>query len=248
MQLLPGLYQVGGSLSGLTGDQGSGPFDDCNVYVLELSDQLVLVDCGNGTSWPEIERNMSMWDLDPSRISTVLLTHSHYDHANAAHLLKKRGVTIVAHPHTADSVASGDERCCGFLYHQQFVPVVVDRMVEDGEQFSIGSSSALSGEEDGLSVLAIHLPGHTLGCTVYSLMWRGRRVLFSGDVIGTLGYGHFGWSGSIDFDRDVYLQSLIRMAKLDFDVMLPGHGLCSFNNPRARVEVSLNEALMQWRF
>src|SRR5690554_3426528 len=158
MQLLPGLYQVGGSLSGLTGDQVSGPFDDCNVYVLELSDELVLVDCGNGNSWPEIERNMSVWDLDPSRISTVLLTYSHYDHANAAHLLKKRGVKIVAHPHTADSVASGDERCCGFLYHQQFVPVVVDRMVEDGEQFSIDSASAQSGEEDGLSVLAIHLP------------------------------------------------------------------------------------------
>lgn len=247
MQLLPGLYQVGGSLSGLTGEQVSGPFDDCNVYALDLPAGILLIDCGNGNSWPKIEQNMEQWGLDPKRITTLLLTHSHYDHANAAHLLKDRGVTIVSHPYTAEAVASGDERCCGFLYHQQFVPVYVDRVVEDGEQFCIESASAHTGSEDALIVHAIHLPGHTQGCTAYSLMWQGRRMLFSGDVIGTLGYGHFGWSGSIDFNREIYLQSLIRMAKLDFDVMLPGHGLCSFVDPKARIEVSLNEALMQWR-
>lgn len=238
MQLLPGLYQVGSSLSGLTSDQVAGPFDDCNVYALDLVSEIVLIDCGNGDSWPEIERNMRMWSLDSSRISTVLLTHPHYDHANAAHLLKARNVQIIAHSYTADALRTGDERCCGFLYHRSFVPVEPDCMVEDGDTLTFGT----------ITVQCLHLPGHTLGCTAFLVSWNDNRVLFSGDVIGTLGYGHFGWSGSIDFDRKAYLQSLRRLAKLDFDVMLPGHGLCSFKNPRARVETSLNEALMQWRY
>jgi hypothetical protein len=45
----------------------------------------------------------------------------------------------------------------------------------------------------------------------------------------------------------VYIKSLLKLSTIDFDVMLPGHGLGSFTNPRERVEESLNEALMTWR-
>ena len=237
MQLLPGLYQVGGSLSGLTENQVVGPFNDCNVYALKVGEHIVLVDCGNGETFSAIEQNMLSWDLDPKAITTCLLTHAHYDHANAGSLLKKRGVSLVAHPECSDAVKSGDERCCGYLYHRKFEPFAVDQTIEDGQKISI----------HGLSVEGSHLPGHTQGCTAYMISWEGRRVLFSGDVIGTLGYGHFGWDGSIDFDKQVYIRSLLKMAKLEFDVMLPGHGLCSFTRPLERVETSLNEALMQWR-
>ena len=237
MQLLPGLYQVGGSLSGLTANQVAGPFDDSNVYALKIKEHLFLIDCGNGENFGEIEQNMLYWGLDPKAITTCLLTHAHYDHANAGSILSKRGVSLTAHIEVADAVSRGDERCCGYLYHKKFKPFRVDQIVEDGDHLSI----------HGLSIEVIHLPGHTQGCTAYMITWNGKRVLFSGDVIGTLGYGHFGWDGSIDFDKQVYIRSLLKMAKLEFDVMLPGHGLCSFSNPIERVETSLNEALMQWR-
>ena len=237
MQLLPDLFQVGGSLSGLTEGQVMGPFDDCSIYVVDLKGELVMIDCGNGVSWPQVEQNLRDWNLDPKDISTCIFTHAHYDHAGAAHILKKRGVTLISHPAAAEAMASGDERCCGFLYHKKFIPVMVDRLVEDAEVFTVGS----------LQFQAIHLPGHTMGCTAYMITWDKKRILFSGDVIGTLGYGHFGWNGSFDFSKEVYLQSLVKLSRLQFDVMLPGHGLCSFLHPRERVETSLNEALMQWR-
>ncbi len=237
MQLLPGLFQVGGSLSGLTANQIAGPFDDGNVYALKIKEHIVLIDCGNGETFGEIEQNMRSWGLDSKAITTCLLTHAHYDHAGAGSLLKKRGITLLAHQECADSVKTGDERCCGFLYHRKFKPFQVDQVVEDGQKLSI----------HGLTIEVIHLPGHTQGCTAFMVTWEGKRVLFSGDVIGTLGYGHFGWDGSIDFDKQVYIRSLLKMANLEFDVMLPGHGLCSFSRPIERVETSLNEALIQWR-
>ena len=60
--------------------------------------------------------------------------------------------------------------------------------------------------------------------------------------------GDFGWSGSIDFDREIYLESLKRLAAVDSDIMLPGHGMIYFHKPRRRVEQALNTALMEWRW
>lgn len=237
MQLLHGLFQVGGSLAGVTYTGNPDPFDDCNVYALTSKDEIVLIDCGNGETRDQVFDNVRYWGLDPADISTCLITHAHWDHAGGAYLLKERGVTILAHPEAADAMAAGDQRCCGFLYHKRFIPCQVDRVVNDGEIIRIGN----------LAISVLHLPGHTMGCVGYLIEWEGKRVLFSGDVIGTMGYGDFGWSGSIDFNKAEYLKTLQRLATIEFDVLLGGHGLASMHDPLRRVETSLNAALMQWR-
>lgn len=237
MQILKGLYQVGGDLMGLTWDGEDAAFCDGNTYVFDRPEGLLLIDCGCGDTWPQIEANMQYWGLDPTRIHTCFLTHAHLDHAGAAHILKDWGVHLIAHTETADAVADGDERCCGYLYHKTFAPVKVDQTVSDGDTLDVL----------GLSIDVMHLPGHSMGCTAFLLDYEGKRIVFSGDVIGTLGYGDFGWDGSIDFNKEVYTQSLLRFAKVDTDIMLPGHGMCYFHQPRRRVEDALNQALIQWR-
>lgn len=237
MQLLPNLYQVGGDLMGLTWDGVDAGFNDANTYALRTDAGIVLIDSGCGDTLDQIFANMRAWDLDPAAIRACLLTHAHYDHAGAAHLLSAQGVEIIAHAETAKAVAAGDERCCGYLYHKTFTPVQVDRVVGDGDSI----------ECCGTRFDVLHLPGHSMGCTAYLIRHGGKRIVFSGDVIGTLNVGDFGWSGSIDFDRTVYLASLRRFAKIDTDLMLPGHGMPYFHHPRRRVEQVLNTALMQWR-
>jgi metallo-beta-lactamase class B len=237
MQLLKNLYQVGGDLNGITWAGIDAGFDDGNTYALDTGSGIVLFDCGCGDTFGQIIDNMRYWGLDPGDIRYCLLTHAHLDHAGAAHLLKHEGVTLIAHPNTADAIMAGDERCCGDLYHKRFVSCTVDRTVQDGETLEL----------PGVSIRAHHFPGHTMGCTAYAFELDGRRVIVSGDVIGTLNVGHFGWSGSIDFDKAVYLDSLRRFAQMDFDIMLSGHGLVHFYKPRRRVEQVLNEALIQWR-
>ena len=110
-------------------------------------------------------------------------------------------------------------------------------MVKDGEQLSLL----------GVEIEVMHLPGHSMGCTAFLFEWTGKKLVVSGDVIGTLLVGDFGWDGSIDFDKKVYIESLRRFAKVDTDIMLPGHGMIYFHKPRWRVEQVLNSALMQWR-
>lgn len=237
MQLLKGLYQVGGDLNGITWAGVDAGFDDANSYALDTGAGILLFDCGCGDTLDQIFNNMRYWGLDPADIRYCLLTHAHLDHAGAAHLLKQAGVQIIAHTVTAKAIAAGDEQCCGYLYHKTFTPCEADRQVEDGETLELA----------GVAVQALHFPGHTLGCTAYAFTHEGKRIIVSGDVIGTLNVGDFGWSGSIDFNKTAYMESLKRFARLDFDVMLSGHGMSHFYKPRRRVEQVLNEALIQWR-
>lgn len=237
MQVRKGLYQVGGDLNGLTWDGVDAGYNDGNTYVLATPEGLLLFDGGCGDTLEQIFANMRYWGLHPEDIRACLLTHAHFDHAGGAHKLKALGVPIIAHRETADAIASGDERCCGYLYHKTFTPCVADRVLADGEVLDLL----------GVRIEVLHLPGHSMGCTAYLFDHEGQRVLVSGDVIGTLLAGDFGWSGSYDFDKAVYLKSLQRLARLDTDLMLPGHGLIYIHLPRRRVEQAYNAALMQWR-
>ncbi len=237
MQLLHNVYQVGGDLNGITWCGVDMGFEDGNAYAIATPEGIVLLDCGNGETLPQIFENMRYWGLDPDAIRACFLTHPHWDHAGAAHLLKARGVRLYAHRNTAEAMTSGDERCCGFVYHKHFTPVTVDVMFEDGAKFEVC----------GIEIGAMHLPGHTQGCTAYFFTLEGKRIVACGDVIGTLFCGDFGWSGSIDFDKKIYMESLRRFAREDTDVMLAGHGISYFHQPRRRVEQVLNSALMQWR-
>lgn len=237
MQILKNLYQTGGDLNGLTFDLQGALWNDGNSYALKTETGIILFDCGCGDTLDQIFSNMRYWDLDPDDIQYCLLTHPHFDHAGAAHLLKKQGVHLIAIKETADAVSTGDERCAGYLYHKTFIPVEVDTIVSNGEIINLL----------GIEIEVGHYPGHSMGCTAFSFRHENKNIVVSGDVIGTLMVGDFGWDGSIDFDKKIYTESLRRFAKLDPDIMLPGHGMIYFHKPRWRVENVLNSALSQWR-
>jgi metallo-beta-lactamase class B len=237
MQLLRHIYQIGGDLNGITFDQPDALWNDGNSYIVDTGEGLILFDCGCGDTFDQLLVNMRYWGLNPDNIRYAILTHPHFDHAGGAYLFRQRGVRLLAIRETAEAVAAGDERCCGYLYHKTFTPVEVDQVLVDGEEICLA----------GLTITVMHLPGHSMGCTAFFFLWEGKRVVISGDVIGTLLSGDFGWSGSIDFNKTLYIDSLRRFARIDTDVMLPGHGMSYFHQPRRRVEDALNAALMQWR-
>lgn len=237
MQIIKNLYQVGGSLNGITWNGQDAGYDDCNTYVWKTQEGLIMFDCGCGDTMEQIFANMELWGMRPEDIAACFLTHAHLDHAGGAHLLKQMGVTLYAHAEAARAIGCGDERCCGYLYHKRFTPCSIDVCLKDGDEVKFGNSV----------IRAMYLPGHTAGCTAYAMNCEGRKLVVSGDVIGTLLDGYFGWDGSIDFDKKAYLQSLRRFARYDSDIMLPGHGLIYFHEPRRRVEEALNQALCDWR-
>jgi glyoxylase-like metal-dependent hydrolase (beta-lactamase superfamily II) len=237
MQILKNLYQIGGSLNGLTWSGGYINYEDCNTYLLKGEGGCIMFDCGNGDTWPQLVGNMRYWDISPDEIKACFFTHAHMDHTGAAHILASMGVELYAHEKTADALEAGDERCAGYLYHKPAASCRVTYRFADTQVFNVC----------GIEIKTMHCPGHTAGCTAYFFNLDGKGVVVSGDIIGTLMDGYFGWDGSFDFDRKAYLTSLQKFSKEDTDLMLSGHGLLYFGKPRRRVEDAYCEALREWR-
>lgn len=237
MQILKNLYQVGGDLNGITFDGKDAGYNDGNTYIIKRDNGLIMFDTGCGDTMNQIFDNMNYWGLNPDDIKYCILTHPHFDHTAGGHILKERGVIFISTSETADAVSTGDERTCPYLYHKIFTPFQVDTIISDEEKFNLL----------GLEFEVMYLPGHSMGCTAYFLNYEGKKIVVSGDIIGTLLDGYHGWSGSIDFNKEKYLESLQRFSKIDTDIMLPGHGLIYFHKPRRRVEEAFNLALIEWR-
>lgn len=237
MQILKNLYQVGGDLNGITFDLLGALWNDGNSYILKTDGGLIMFDCGCGDTLDQIFENMEYWGMSPNDIKYCLFTHAHLDHAGGAHKLEKMGIQLIAIHETADAISKGDERCCGYLYHKKFIPCEMNLVVKDGDEINLL----------GITFKVMHFPGHSMGCTAFGFRHEEKNIVVSGDIIGTLLVGDFGWDGSIDFNKPIYIESLKRFAKVAMDMMLPGHGMIYFHKPQNRVEESLNSALIQWR-
>ena len=74
---------VGG---GVTNAFGLSDDPDCHVYLIDGGDELALIDCGMayGDSLERILGNVRAEGLDPARITKVIVTHYHMDHAGGA--------------------------------------------------------------------------------------------------------------------------------------------------------------------
>jgi metallo-beta-lactamase class B len=232
MQILPHVYLI----------NGFAYAQHQNGYLLDLGGALVMVDSGDLETpvFDQVQRNSRIWGFDLSQVSTMLVTHAHFDHASHAARLQRMGAKIVANEDCAGAMARGDDRCIGYAVHQEFEPCHVDRVVHDGEELVIG----------GTTIRCIEAPGHARSCTIYEAMLDGRRLWFVGDVLLV---GHecmsveLGWGGGPDYDRSTYLETLRRLCHLPCDSLLPGHGPACVGRGKRLLEMGYTKAMMEWR-
>jgi glyoxylase-like metal-dependent hydrolase (beta-lactamase superfamily II) len=213
------------------------------VYALRLPDARVLVDCGTVAGLPLIRANLSRIGFGLPELTDLLLTHSHWDHAESAAVLQADVPGARMHLNSVGSayLDRGDYRLVG---HQIAPPPYafrrfrVDHDVLDDEAFAIGTTIAKGH----------HLPGHTPDSTLYTLEHARGVIGFCGDVVfeprpdrgPLLGQLCTLWLS----DLDDYTRSLERMLEIDLDLLLPGHGnpIRGRSRVRSAVEQTLNLA------
>jgi len=207
------------------------PANDCNVYLVDTGDTLVMVDCGCGESLEGIMDNVEEMDFDVRDISHLLLTHEHFPHAGAAHGLQKMGVEVVAGRAAAEAVMSGDLRTAAYHYHRKFPPCQEVHPLADGESIEVGRCQ----------FRAMALPGHSPGSMGYELVTEGRRMLFCGDVVRSPALE--GFRNRLDYDGALYLDSLKRLLQDPPDVLYPGHGPFCLSRARSWIAEELKKLL-----
>jgi metallo-beta-lactamase class B len=104
-----------------------------------------------------IVSNVEELGFDVEDIRIMISSHAHFDHVEGHAAMKRRtGAEVVALGGDAVALQSGRDNSA--IGAPDFEPVVVDRVIEDGDTVSLG----------GVTLGALATPGHTQGAT----MWR----------------------------------------------------------------------------
>jgi metallo-beta-lactamase class B len=128
----------------------------------------VLVDGGLPESAPLIAANIRALGFRPEDVRYLLINHAHFDHSGGlAELKALTGAQLVASAADKGDLESG--RVAGRPELGETPPVKVGRIVGDGATLRLGGTR-----------LTAHLtPGHTRGCTSWSLRSGTKTVLFA---------------------------------------------------------------------
>lgn len=191
--------------------------NDLTSYLITTPQGHILIDAGMEEMAPQIEKNIETLGFHVSDVKILLNTHAHIDHAaGLAELKRATGAKLMVSRGDAPVIESGGAK--DFLWPDRFAwePAKVDQLVDDGEEIALGGV-----------VLTAHLtPGHTRGCTTYTVTvkeaGKDYHVLFLGStsqvgakLIGNEKYPQI---------ADDYQKTFQLLRKLPCDVFLGAHG------------------------
>jgi metallo-beta-lactamase class B len=233
MRLIGPVYLVGGQDFNMV--YLDWPANDCNSYLLNTGDPLVLIDCGCGDSLPGILANLREMEMDPRDVSHVLLTHAHLPHAGAADDLQRNGVEVLAGPLAAQAIRAGSRGTAAYHYHRRFQPVQAVTEMNDGDSLTLGTCE----------IRLIALPGHSADSVGYEVTHEGRRMLFCGDAVRSPAMEQC--RDRVDYDAEAYLATLERLLDDPPDVLYPGHGPFCLSKPDHWIEEELKKLLRSGR-
>ncbi len=211
-----------------------------NSYLLEDGGEVTVVDAAWPRSWPRLKREVE--SLGPkSSVVAILLTHGHPDHLGSAEKARRSWeVPVLTHRDEIGRVtgkAKGSSPftlvpgllpllwrpgVSGFVIHATAHGFMTPRWVAEVSGFEEGGELDLPG---GPKV--VFTPGHTQGHCSFHLPDRG--VLIAGDALVTLDVltrevGPRLLPDALNVDSAQARTSLGRLAGIDADVLLPGHG------------------------
>lgn len=176
----------------------------------------VLIDGTMPENPPLIEANIRKLGFDPRDVKILLLSHAHFDHAGGlAQLKADTGARLLVSQADRESVETGLHGGETTYPRGRYPKAKVDATLKDGETVSLGP----------IQLTAVLTPGHTPGCTTWTLTTReGARDLkvvmpCSLTVAGNVLIGNKTYPGIVgDFRR-----SLDRVAAMKADVVLTAH-------------------------
>ncbi len=207
MEIVPGIHQV---------DSVNG-----NSYIV-VRESLTVIDTG----MPGSGRKILAYITDtlhrrPDEVGTIFLTHFHMDHTGGLAALKKAAPKANVAVHEAEAGYISGKTALprypgvkGMLLRiiEKFMgpkPIEPDFLLKDGDRVD--------------SLLCVHLPGHTPGCI--GLLDEGSKVFFSGDTLRSDGKSIMRGPALFTMDLGLECESIRRIAELDFDTLLAGHGV-----------------------
>lgn len=174
-----------------------------NAYFIEGPPR-ILIDPGHRHLFGQVEAELARLALKPEQMDIVLATHAHPDHLEGLSQFQEPTVTALGREEY--DFVRGMARQAGWdLGGDGLEPGL---LLQEGD-LKLGD----------LRFRVLVTPGHSPGSLC--LYWEDRKALFTGDVIFHQGLGRTDLPGG---DGDLLKRSIRRLAALEAEILLPGHG------------------------
>lgn len=189
-------------------------------YLITTPQGHILINSNLVSSVPQIRDNVEKLGFHFPDIKILLISHAHWDHdAGSAEIKKLTGARYMVMDRDVPVVETGGK--FDFQYGNSpgslYPPAQVDRTLHDGDQVMLGGT-----------VLTAHLtPGHTKGCTTWTLKvteaGKGYNVVIVGSPNVNPGYRLVNNPKYPDIAAD-YEKMFRVLRQLPCDVFLGAHG------------------------
>lgn len=189
---------------------------DLASYLITTPEGHVLINSSLEESVPLIRASVEKLGFKFTDIRILLISHAHSDHcAGSAEILKLTGAKHFVMEGDANAVEQGGAKKTrlGKGDYTQFPPAKVDRRLKDGEEVKLGDA-----------VLVAHLtPGHTPGCTTWTMKADGLNAVIIGSPNVNPGYILVGNKNYPTIATD-YETTFRVLKSLPVDLFLGAHG------------------------
>jgi metallo-beta-lactamase class B len=148
---------------------------DLASYLLVTPKGNILINSSLESSVPLIKRSIEQLGFKFSDTKILLISHAHFDHdAGSAEVIRQTGAKYMVMDGDVGVVESGGKD--DFAYAMYPYPVTtVDRVLRDGEVVRLGDAE----------LVAHKTPGHTRGCTTWTLKVRERGRKLDVVIVGS---------------------------------------------------------------
>ncbi len=179
--------------------------NNCNTYLIN-GPTPIIIDPGHLQLFDHVRQKLGALKLELTDIGLVLCTHAHPDHVEAVQLFKQAGIPFAIHQNEWRMIE-------GMKNQIAAMGVDLDAMAPD---FFLREGDLAV---EGVDLKVFHTPGHSPGSSCFYL--PDCKALFSGDLVFKDGLGRTDLPGG---SGEQLKKSILRMAALDTEWILPGHG------------------------
>jgi len=180
--------------------------NNCNTYFIDGPIR-VLIDPGHSRLFNHVEKGLEQLGLTINDIDLIICTHAHPDHIEAVQLFKDIPSRFTLHEDEWQWAATIGKQM-GAAFGIDMDALLPDFFLKEGNL-----------SMDDLELNIFHTPGHSPGSI--TLYWASQKALFTGDLIFKEGLGRTDLPGG---DGSKLKESIKRLADLDVECVLPGHG------------------------
>jgi metallo-beta-lactamase class B len=207
---------------------------DVTSFLIATPRGLILLDSGFIETVPQIQQNVAQLGFHVEDIKILINSHAHYDHAGGLARLKElTGARLLVGAADAELLARDSKSDPNFGDRFVYQPVTADQTLRDGDKVELG----------GVTLVAHLTPGHTRGCTTWTMRVKeGARqydVVFVGSssVPGYKLVDHEQYPTIVaDYERTFRVLKSLRC-----DVFLASHGSFFFFAGKVEAAESASE-------